>query len=217
MIDILYKTVGIILNRMILRALPPGTRRQRKDGLYEKQPDGKWLKVTEKPEKKEEKKPQLNYAEKIKKWDNLSKKWEGQENIGFRAVNKLEDIKKPSIDIFDREQIIQAGNAYGFTYDEDYNEIPYEEVKEKVLDKLIETYQENGLEVKYEETEDGYKFTYPGVNTTEAFDSDLQGSYKYLVVLEGETEGYNYYDQTPVKSVDQIKAIYDSNGNEVKL
>ncbi len=54
MIDILYKTVEIVVNRMVLRALPPGTRRKRKDGLYEKQSNGKWIKVKEKkPEKKE--------------------------------------------------------------------------------------------------------------------------------------------------------------------
>lgn len=53
---IIYKSLKIILNRMIFRALPPGTRRQRKDGLYEKQSDGKWLKVIEKkPEEKKEK------------------------------------------------------------------------------------------------------------------------------------------------------------------
>lgn len=215
MTDIIVKCLNVVLKNIIDRALPPGTRRKRKDGLYEKQPNGKWLKIKEK--KVEGKKEKLSYAKKINKWDNLAKKWEDQENIGFRAVNNLEDIKKPSIDIFGKDEIIEIGNINGFTYDEDYNEVPYEEVKEKVLDKLLETYQNNNLDVEYEETEEGYKFTYPGVNTTVSFDPNLQGSYEYLVVLEGETQGFNYFDETPVKSVDQIKAIYDSNGNEVKL
>ena len=43
----------------ICKALPPGTKRQRKDGLYEKQSDGTWKKVTEKKEKQEDK-PEKN-------------------------------------------------------------------------------------------------------------------------------------------------------------
>ena len=212
--EFIYKSLTFLFQYFIYKAkvLPPGTRRQRKDGLYEKQSDGTWKKVIEEKSNKK-----IDYAEKVKKWNNISEKWEGQENIGFRAVNNLEDITKSSIDIFEKEDIIQAGNAYGFTYDEDYNEIPYEEVKEKVFEKIQETYQENNLDVKYEKIKDGFKFTYPGVNTTERFDSELQGSYKYFVVLEGDTEGYNYYDDTPVKSITDIKAVYDSNGNEVKI
>ena len=52
--QIVYKSLDMVLKRMILRALPPGTRRKRKDGLYEKQSDGTWLRVKEKPEKKKE-------------------------------------------------------------------------------------------------------------------------------------------------------------------
>lgn len=215
--NVIYKTLNILFQYFVQKAgLPPGTRRQRKDGIYVKQPDGTWLKETgQKQEKPEE---QISYEEKIKKWQEISDKWEGQENIGFRAVQNLENIMKPSIDIFDENQIREAGNAYGLTYDEDYNELPYEELKEKVLEKILEKYQENGLDVTYEEMEDGsIKFTYPGVNTTESFNADLQGSYNYFVVLKGNTVGYNYFDDTPVKSVTDIKAIYDSNGNEINI
>ena len=207
--------IKALLSFLIHKALPPGTRRKRKDGIYEKQPNGKWLKVTE---GKKEEEPITELTEKINNWNKISDQWEGKENISFRAVNDLEDITKPSIDIFNQNLIEEAGNAYGLTYDEDYNEIPYNEVKEKVLEKLLEQYQENGLDVEYEELEDGsIKFTYPGVNTTNKFDSDVQASYKYFVVLEGEFEGLNYFDALPVISVTDIKAIYDAEGNKIKV
>lgn len=39
----------------VIKALPPGTKRQRKDGVYEKQPNGKWVKVKEKKKEEQEK------------------------------------------------------------------------------------------------------------------------------------------------------------------
>lgn len=41
------------------RALPPGTKRQRKGGIYVKQSDGTWAKVTDKKDKQEIKKPEV--------------------------------------------------------------------------------------------------------------------------------------------------------------
>lgn len=73
MINIICKAMTLILDRMIVRALPPGTRRERKDGLYEKQPSGKWLKVKDKPGKKEKKK--VEGKQQIKNFEN---KWESK-------------------------------------------------------------------------------------------------------------------------------------------
>lgn len=61
--SIISKALTLMLNRMIIRALPPGTRRQRKDGLYEKQSNGKWLKITEKPKEKQEEQKQSTQKE----------------------------------------------------------------------------------------------------------------------------------------------------------
>lgn len=46
------------LHRVLHKALPPGTKRQRKDGVYQKQSNGKWMKIREKgtDDKKDEKK-----------------------------------------------------------------------------------------------------------------------------------------------------------------
>ena len=57
----------------ICKALPPGTKRQHKDGLYEKQSDGTWKKVTEgKPREKKEDKNTKNIVK------QFEQKWERQ-------------------------------------------------------------------------------------------------------------------------------------------
>jgi hypothetical protein len=56
-----YKKMKNDIILLLRKALPPGTRRKRKDGIYEKQPNGKWLKITE--GKKEEDKKQIESRE----------------------------------------------------------------------------------------------------------------------------------------------------------
>lgn len=43
--NVIYKTLTYLFQYFVQKAgLPPGTRRQRKDGIYVKQPDGSWVK-----------------------------------------------------------------------------------------------------------------------------------------------------------------------------
>ena len=53
--EFIYKSLTFLLQYYVYKAgLPVGTRRQRKDGIYVKQPDGSWIKETEKKEQKSE-------------------------------------------------------------------------------------------------------------------------------------------------------------------
>ncbi len=51
---IIEKSLFCIYNILNKAALPPGTKRQRKDGIYEKQSSGKWTKIKKKKEDKPE-------------------------------------------------------------------------------------------------------------------------------------------------------------------
>jgi hypothetical protein len=48
--NLIAKSLWCIID--LYKALPPGTKRQRKGGIYEKQSNGKWVKVKEKKEEK---------------------------------------------------------------------------------------------------------------------------------------------------------------------
>ena len=96
------------IQRMLFKAFPPGTRRKRKDGIYEKQPNGKWLKITEgkKEEKKEEKK--INIA---------------GTQINIKEINSLKQLNESTIDNFSN-MIVNNKEINEYTNDvNNYNQL----------------------------------------------------------------------------------------------
>jgi hypothetical protein len=98
-IDFLIKA---LLSYIIHKALPVGTRRKRKDGIYEKQPNGKWLKITE--GKKEEDKRQTKEVEPLNNPDeagytNRPSNFESKE-MGELSKNISETLDIPEENIY---------------------------------------------------------------------------------------------------------------------
>lgn len=114
----------------------------------------------------------------------------------FRGVNRLSDIEKNSIDIFDDYLLSLSGGQ--------------EEIEKKLMENNIDSWTVETLETGE------LKITYPGVNCTESYIADLQDSYDYLAVIEGEFQGWNYFDSLPVVAITKIIAIFDKEGNQIK-
>lgn len=121
---------------------------------------------------------------------------EQYEGYYFRGVNNLNDIEKNSIDIFDEYLLELSGGQ--------------EKIEEKLMENNFDSWTaeifDNG----------NLKITYPGVNCTELYIADLQDSYDYLVVIEGDCMGLNYFDDLPVIKIKKIVAIFDKTGNQIK-
>lgn len=114
----------------------------------------------------------------------------------FRCVNRLSDIEKNSIDIFDDYLLNLSGGQ--------------EEIEKKLMENNIDSWTVETLKTGE------LKITYPGVNCTESYIADLQDSYDYLAVIEGEFQGWNYFDSLPVVAITKVIAIFDKEGNQIK-
>ena len=87
--EFIYKSLTFLFQYFIYKAkaLPPGTRRQRKDGLYEKQSDGKWIKVKDDKEKKKPDKENLSEKQKAMKQDYLNINQEGLNTKEYQSYH----------------------------------------------------------------------------------------------------------------------------------
>lgn len=216
-----YKSLNLMIQYFVNKAgFPPGTRRQRSDGIYVKQPDGTWIKeIKNKPKKKEE----LN--------ENLQNEAERyiQESISEYKVN--ENIAKEELNYYKDK----LKNKYG----EDYNsEIDDEEKKElnrlqsneyKAVNETINQYRKKRKEfvqtkLKYKDIKDleensnikNNEWYHGTFGIFDKFDKNMQGKNWNI---EASKLGVNMTNnkEEALQYGDIIKKIKINKGNNLKV
>lgn len=129
--NLVYKTINMI-DRRICKTLPIGTKRERKDGIYQKQPGGEWKKISEEKEKKE----QSQIEEKEKKLNNIKE----LKNDTTSFNEKIIDTAKGKIKVPEKVKNININDYYSENTIKYYTSI-YDvgkELKEKYGDDIEE-------------------------------------------------------------------------------